>query len=174
MGLFDKLFGGKAKPSRPEALSASAAEGEVLAPVAGRIEETAAIPDPVFASEAMGKTVAIWPEGDVVYAPIAGTVSTAMPHAFGIAGNGLEVLVHIGVDTVEMNGDGFTVWAKAGDTVDAGAAMVTVDRKKVAAAGHPDIVMTIITNSDDLASVETVGTGSTAAGAAVMRTAKER
>lgn len=172
MGLFDKLFGGApAKAARPEAVSADAQPGAICAPVAGRVETTSQISDPVFSGEVMGKTVAVWPEAETVYAPIAGTVTTAMPHAFGIEGDGLEVLVHIGIDTVEMNGEGFTVWAKPGDTVSAGDCMVTVDRAKVAAAGHPDIVMCILTNSDDLATVEVVATNEVAAGDTIMRTA---
>ena len=163
MGLFDKLFGGKATtPAKPEAVMTT---GDICAPVTGRVEETSSIPDPVFACEAMGKTVAIWPDGDVVYAPVAGSITTAMPHAVGIVGdNGGEVLVHIGVDTVSMNGEGFTIWRKVGDHVDAGAPLVSFDRDKVKAAGHPDIVMTIVTNSDDLAGLTVTAEGSVSAG----------
>ena len=171
MGLFDKLFGSK-KPAKPEAVAASADKGAVCSPAAGRVEVTDQIPDPVFAGEAMGKTVAVLPESGDVFAPTAGTVASAMPHAFGIAGDdGVEVLVHVGVDTVSMNGDGFQVWVKAGDHVAAGDAILTFDRDKVAKAGYPDIIMTIITNSDDLASIEKVAEGTVAAGAKVMQTA---
>ena len=173
MGLFDKLFGKKpAASAKPEAVTVAAEKGAVYAVASGRVEETAQIPDPVFACEAMGKTVAIWPDEGVAYAPISGTVASAMPHAFGIAGDdGVEVLVHIGVDTVEMNGDGFKVWIDAGAHVSAGDPVVSFDKAKVANAGHPDIIMTIITNSDDLASIEKVAEGTVAAGAKVMQTA---
>ena len=171
MGLFDKLFGSK-KPTKPEAVSASGDKGAVCSPAAGRVEVTDQIPDPVFACEAMGKTVAVWPEGGDVFAPISGTVASAMPHAFGIAGDdGVEVLVHVGVDTVSMNGDGFQVWVKAGDHVAAGDPVLTFDRDKVAKAGYKDIIMTIITNSDDLDSIEKVAEGTVAAGAKLMQTA---
>jgi phosphotransferase system IIA component len=95
-----------------------------------------------------------------------------MPHAFGIAGDdGIEVLVHVGVDTVNMNGDGFKVWVKAGDHVTAGDPVLTFDRDKVAKAGYKDIVMTIITNADDLASVEVVASGEVAVGGKLFQTA---
>ena len=171
MGLFDKLFGSK-KPTKPEAVSASGDKGAVCSPAAGRVEVTDQIPDPVFACEAMGKTVAVWPEGGDVFAPISGTVVSAMPHAFGIAGDdGVEVLVHVGVDTVSMNGDGFQVWVKANEHVNAGDPVLTFDRDKVAKAGYKDIIMTIITNSDDLDSIEKVAEGTVAAGAKLMQTA---
>ena len=171
MGLFDKLFGSK-KPTKPEAVSASGDKGAVCSPATGRVEMTDQIPDPVFACEAMGKTVAVWPSDGNVFAPIAGSVVSAMPHAFGIAGDdGVEVLVHVGVDTVSMNGDGFQVWVKANEHVNAGDPVLTFDRDKVAKAGYKDIIMTIITNSDDLDSIEKVAEGTVAAGAKLMQTA---
>jgi len=171
MGFFDKLFGSK-KPTRPEAVSASGDKGAVCSPAAGRVEVTDQIPDPVFACEAMGKTVAVWPEGGDVFAPISGTVVSAMPHAFGITGDdGVEVLVHVGVDTVNMNGDGFQVWVKANEHVNAGDPVLTFDRDKEAKAGYTAIIMTIVTNSDDLASIEKVAEGTVAAGAKLMQTA---
>ncbi len=168
MGLFDKLFGSK-KPAKSEAVAAETGKGIVCAPASGRVEVTADIPDPVFACEAMGRTVAVRPENGNVYAPISGAVASAMPHAFGITGDdGTEVLVHIGVDTVNMKGDGFNVWIEAGTHVNAGDPVVTFDRTKVAKAGYKDIVMTIVTNSDDYASVECTEPGQVAAGTRVI------
>ena len=171
MGFFDKLFGSK-KSAKPEAVAADSAKGAVCAPVSGRVEATDQIPDPVFACEAMGQTVAVWPTDGNVFAPVTGTVGSAMPHAFGIEGDdGVEVLVHVGVDTVNMAGDGFQVWIKAGEHVVAGEPVLAFDRDKVAKAGYKDIVMTIITNSDDLAGIEKVAEGTVAAGAKLMQTA---
>ncbi|MBR1828076.1 MAG: PTS glucose transporter subunit IIA [Atopobiaceae bacterium] len=168
MGFFDKLFGSK-KSAKPETVATKAESGVVCAAVSGRVEVTADIPDPMFAGELMGRTVAVWPEAGEVFAPISGTLTAAMPHAFGIAGDdGAEALVHIGVDTVNMAGDGFTVWAEVGSHVAAGEPMVSFDKAKVKAAGHPDIVMTIVTNSDDLAGVRKVSEGNVAAGAVIM------
>ena len=175
MGFFDKLFGGSAKsaaPARPEALAVAAEKGALYAPVAGRVEVTEDIPDPVFAQEMMGKTVAIWPSSGTVYAPVSGMIASAMPHAIGlVSDDGVEVLIHVGIDTVSMNGDGFTLWAKQGDRVAAGEALLTFDRDKVAKAGYKDIVMTIITNSDDFSTFEKVATDEVAAGAAIIKTA---
>lgn len=155
MGLFGKMFGGKS--GKPEALAISAEKGAIYAPVTGKVEAPVNIPDAAFASEAMGRTIAIWPEEDNVYAPISGTVTAAMPHAQGITGDdGVEVLVHVGIDTVNMHGNGFTVYSKKGDHVNAGDVLLTFDRNKVAAEGHEDIVITIVTNSEDLDKVETV------------------
>lgn len=176
MGFFDKLFGGSSAkqtaPVRPEALSVATAAGTVYAPIAGRIEVADAIPDPVFAQEMMGKTVAIWPSDGTVYAPVSGTVVSAMPHAIGLAGDdGVEVLIHVGIDTVNMSGDGFTLWTKQGAHVAAGEALLTFDRDKVAKAGYKDIVMTIVTNSDDYPALEKLASGEIAAATAIIKTA---
>jgi glucose-specific phosphotransferase system IIA component len=156
MGLFD-MFKKKepAAPAKPEAIEAEVADDVLVAPVSGKVIAMTAVPDGVFASEMMGKGCAIWPEGEVVYAPISGTVSTTMGHAVGITGdNGIEVLVHVGVDTVEMNGKGFTGHVAANDKVKAGEPILGIDRKAIADAGHPDCVVVIVTNTDDYASVE--------------------
>ncbi len=171
MGFFDKLFGG-GKPAKPSAVAAAAEKGAVCAPVSGTVEVTSNVSDPMFAQEMMGKTVAIWPSDGNVFAPITGSITAAMPHALGIAGDdGVEVLIHVGIDTVTMKGDGFTVWVQGGAHVEAGEPLLTFDRAKVAKAGFQDIVMTIVTNSDDYPELEKVAEGSVAAGAKVMQTA---
>lgn len=171
MGLFDKIFGSK-KPAKPEALSIATEKGAVYAPATGRVEPMESLPDPVFASGAMGPCLGVWPDDGNVFAPVSGTVTAAMPHAFGFLGDdGVEVLIHVGVDTVEMKGDGFTVHVKKDDHVAAGTPLLTFDKAKVAKAGHPDVVMTIITNADDLASVDPVATGTVAAGDKLIQTA---
>ncbi len=171
MGFLDKLFGSK-KPAKPEAISVTTEKGAVYAPVAGKVEAMESIPDPVFASGAMGPCVGIWPVDGNVYAPVSGTVTANMPHAFGFLGDdGVEVLIHVGVDTVNMKGEGFTVHAQKGEHVTAGTPLLTFDRDKVAKAGYKDIVMTIITNADDLASVEVVASGEVAVGGKLFQTA---
>ena len=158
-------------PAKPEAVQAATSKNVVCAPVSGTVEQTDQIPDPAFASELMGKTIAVWPSNGNVYAPVSGTVVSMMPHAFGIAGDdGCEVLVHVGIDTVSMNGDGFTLLAQQGDHVSAGQPMLTFDRNKVAAAGYKDIVMTIVTNSDDYAGLSKLADGTISAGAQLMQT----
>lgn len=171
MGFFDKLFGTK-KVEKPEAIAVTTEKGAVYAPAAGKVEPMSSLPDPVFSSGAMGPCLGVWPADGNVYAPVSGTVTAAMPHAFGFLGDdGVEVLIHVGIDTVSMNGDGFTLWAKQGDRVAAGEALLTFDRDKVAKAGYKDIVMTIITNSDDFSTIEKVATDEVAAGAAIIKTA---
>lgn len=156
----------------PKPLGIESQNGGVYAPVAGRIEATESIPDPAFASEVMGKTVAIWPSEGTVYAPVSGTVVSAMPHAFGFAADdGTEVLIHVGVDTVNMNGDGFDVLVEKGAHVTAGQPLLTFDRDKVAKAGYKDIVMCIVTNSDDYPRLAKTADGTVPAGTKVMQTA---
>lgn len=123
---------------------------DLVAAATGRAIELAEIDDPVFSSGAMGKGLGIVPVDGTVYAPISGKVVTAMAsgHAFGIRSEtGVEVLVHVGVDTVQMNGEGFAPRVAKGDTVEAGQPILTFDRAAVAAAGYADTVITIITNS---------------------------
>lgn len=168
MGLFD-FFRKAAEPAKPEPVSASWAAGVVCAPVSGNAMQLSETSDPVFASEAMGKGVAVEPSGEVVYAPVTGTVSAAMPHAVGLtADDGAEVLVHVGIDTVEMAGNGLTCLVSQGARVKAGQPIVSFSKSKIAAAGKKDTVFTIVTNSDDYAEVASVADGPVEAGSAVV------
>ena len=136
----------------PENVIISCEAGEIKAPTFGKVIPRDAIPDETFASGVLGDGVAIEPTDEVVYAPFDGTISTVAEskHAVGISGAGdMELLIHVGVDTVAMNGDGFQVFVKEGEEVKAGQKLITFDRKKIAAAGHPDCVVTLLTNSDD-------------------------
>ena len=98
----------------------------------------------------MGDGLAIDPTDNTVVAPAAGVISAVMEdskHACGITlSNGMEVLIHVGLDTVAMNGDGFQLHVKMGQTVSAGTPLITFDPKKIKAAGHPAITMLVITN----------------------------
>lgn len=176
MGFFD-MFKKKAAPEpeapvAPAAVSAEAGPGVLCAPVSGRVVAMADVPDPVFSGGALGKGCAVWPEGDVVYAPVSGTVTAAMGHAVGLAGDdGCEVLVHVGIDTVEMQGQGFTSYAGQGAHVEAGQPVLGIDRAAIKAAGHPDCVVMAVSNSDDFADVALVAEAETtvSAGAALVR-----
>lgn len=174
MGLFDrfKKAAAPSAPATPAPVEAAAAPDTLCSPVAGRVERMADAPDPVFAGEALGKGCIVWPSGDVVYAPVTGTVSASMGHAVGFAGDdGTEVLVHVGVDTVEMNGAGFTPYVEQGARVTAGQAVLGIDRAAIAAAGHPDCVVVAVSNSSDYAGVELLAEpgASVGAGAALLR-----
>ncbi len=120
MGLFD-MFKKKAEPAAaaaPASISASAGADVLCSPVKGRVIKMADVPDPVFGGEVLGKGCAVWPEDDLVYAPCDGKVTVTMGHAVGLqSDSGIEVLVHVGVDTVNMNGDGFEGFVKAEDVV---------------------------------------------------------
>ncbi len=131
--------------------------GTVLAPVAGKVIPYDQIPDPTFASGALGTGVGVWPEAGVVVAPCDGEISSVAEtqHAIGITGAGdMELLIHIGVDTVAMDGDGFQALVKEGDQVKAGQPLVKFDRDKIAKANHPDVVVVLLTNADDYSDVK--------------------
>ncbi len=130
--------------------------GAVLQPTKGRVIAREEIPDDTFAAGILGEGIGIDPEEGIVVAPFDGEISSVAEskHAIGIEGSGMEVLIHVGIDTVGMNGDGFTPAVKEGDKVKAGQKLLTFDREKIKAAGHPDTVVVLLTNSDDVENVE--------------------
>ena len=132
------------------------AAGQVLQPVKGTVIARDQIPDETFASGVLGDGVGIQPADDKVVAPFDGTISSVAEsqHAVGIEANGMEMLIHVGVDTVNMKGDGFTCLVKEGDAVKAGQPLIIFDRAKIKAAGYSDTVAVLLTNSDDLEGVE--------------------
>ena len=153
-------------PSRPasdRALDSNA----ILSPVAGRLVNLEATGDPVFASRALGEGVGVVPEttGETaVLAPVSGMLKTVARtgHAFGIkTDGGIEVLVHIGIDTVDMDGEGFAVVVAKGERIAAGEPLATVDFGKVAAAGHSVVVVVTVVNAAELTVVTPlIGDGS--------------
>ena len=132
------------------------AAGTVLQPVKGKVIARDAIPDDTFASGVLGDGVGIEPTDETVVAPFDGTISSVAEsqHAVGIESGGMELLIHVGVDTVNMQGDGFTCLVKEGDQVKAGQPLIRFDRAKIKAAGYSDTVAVLLTNSDDLEGVE--------------------
>ena len=132
------------------------AAGKVLQPVKGNVIARDAIPDETFASGVLGDGVGIEPADELVVAPFDGTISSVAEsqHAVGVESNGMEMLIHVGVDTVNMKGDGFTCLVKEGDEVKAGQPLIRFDRAKIKAAGYSDTVAVLLTNSDDLEGVE--------------------
>ena len=107
------------------------------------------VPDEVFSQRIMGDGIAIEPSSSVVYAPADGEITVVMEetgHACGMKlKNGLEILIHVGVDTVSMGGDGFELLVKEGDTVKSGTPLIKFDKEKIKAAGHPCTTMMIVT-----------------------------
>ena len=140
----------------PAASVIRCAAGTVLQPVKGNVIAREAIPDDTFASGVLGDGVGIEPSDELVVAPFDGTISSVAEsqHAVGIESNGMEMLIHVGVDTVNMKGDGFTCLVKEGDEVKAGQPLIRFDRAKIKAAGYSDTVAVLLTNSDDLEGVE--------------------
>lgn len=153
-------------PSRP-ASDRTPDSNAILSPVAGRLMNLEATGDPVFASRALGEGVGVVPEtaGETaVLAPVSGTLKTVARtgHAFGIkTDDGIEVLVHVGIDTVNMDGEGFVVAVGKGERIAAGELLATVDFGKVAAAGHSVVVVVTVVNAAELTVVTPlIGDGS--------------
>lgn len=119
------------------------------------------IPDPTFSEGVLGICCGIEPETGNVYSPMDGTISQLADtlHAVGIEAEGVELLIHVGIDTVEMKGDGFKSHVKEGAAVKKGDLLLTMDLEKIKAAGHPATIMVAVTNSDDLTSVEAAASG---------------
>lgn len=136
----------------------------VLAPVTGRAVAMEEVPDPVFAQLMVGPGAAVDPPREVVeaVAPVTGTVFKLFPHAFIIlTADGVAVLVHLGIDTVQLGGEGFTTHVAEGDAVTAGQLVTTYDVPSVEAAGRNPIVPVIALEKQaaDLALGSAVGSG---------------
>lgn len=133
---------------------AAGAEG-VTAPLSGRVIPMEEIPDQVFSQGILGEGVGIEPTGNVVVAPADATVCSVIEdsrHAVGLTlDNGAELLIHVGIDTVSMNGDGFQLHVKEGDRVRLGDKLITFDPEKIKAAGHPTTTAFLVTDPGDLA-----------------------
>ena len=163
MGLFDFLKG-KPVPAEmtfPVTLGA-AAKGSFVA--------MAEIPDMVFSTGVLGICCGIDPDEGKVFAPVDGKISqlTDTLHAIGIEAGGIEILIHVGVDTVDMNGDGFSNAVKLGQSVKKGDLLLTMDVNKIRSAGHPTTIIMAVTNTDDFAAVEEIGSGAVLPGDDVM------
>ncbi|MBJ6746570.1 PTS glucose transporter subunit IIA [Streptococcus sp. 121] len=122
----------------------------VASPLQGAIVQLADVPDPVFASGAMGKGIAIEPSQGTLYAPVKGEVTLLFPtnHAIGIkTENGAEILLHVGMDTVSLNGEGFESFVEIGDSIEAGQKLLEFDMEVIKAAGLPITTPIIVTNT---------------------------
>ena len=154
-----------------EAAAPVLSDETIVSPIVGQMVDLKDVNDPVFSSGAMGQGVAVKPSEGVVYAPADAevTIAFATGHAYGLkTANGAEILIHVGIDTVSMNGDGFDQKVAQGDKVKAGDVLGTFDAAKIAAAGLDDTTMVIVTNTADYASVIPVAEGVVAKGDAVI------
>lgn len=131
----------------------------ICAPVSGKEICREDIPDETFASGIMGEGVGIKPEEEIIVAPFDGEITSVVDtgHAVGLtSSDGVELLIHVGVDTVKMQGDGFQVFVTEGQKVKTGEKLLKFDRDKIRKAGYSDTTAVLVTNSDDYSSVKTV------------------
>lgn len=136
-------------------------------PVKGNIKPIEQADDAAFAAKAMGDGLAIDPEDTTVTAPFDGTIAALFPtkHAIGLVSeNGAEVLIHIGIDTVDLNGEHFTAFVKQGDKVKAGQKLVEFDQKKIKEAGYSTQTMFVVSNTPDCKEIKPLKTGAGQAG----------
>ena len=148
---------GTAAPAPAAHVDAVDQPGTLAAPMSGTALAMSDAPDAVFASLKMGNGVVIEPQDGAIYSPVTGTVTMLFDtkHAIGLQGDdGAEILIHIGVDTVELGGAPFTSHCASGDKVKAGDLLMEVDLDALEAADKPSATMVIITNSDDFAAIK--------------------
>lgn len=142
--MFKKLFG--KKEESPKTIS-------VVAPLSGTIKSLEEVPDPVFSQKMMGDGIAIVPDNGKVVSPVDGEIMQLFPtkHAVGIkAANGAELLIHIGLETVSMKGEGFEAHVSEGSKVQAGDPLITFDVSLVEEKAKSTITPIILTNGDDM------------------------
>lgn len=138
-------------------------EETILAPIKGEVKPIEESSDAAFASGALGKGVVILPEEGKVYAPVTGTVTVLFPslHAIGITSDaGVELLIHIGINTVQLNGEGFTAHIKQGDQIKQGQLLVEFDMNKIKEAGYSLETPVLVTNYADLKEVKNTSASS--------------
>ncbi len=158
-----------------EAETGLVVEETLVSPLSGNVVTLENVNDPVFSSGAMGKGLAVKPSEGVVYAPADAEVTIAFEtgHAYGLkTASGAEILIHIGIDTVSMNGNGFEKLVAAGDKVKAGTPIAKFDVAKIAEAGLDDTTMIIVTNTADFAEVSALAEGTIAHGDNFMKVVK--
>jgi len=128
----------------------------VLSPLTGQIVPLSQVKDPVFSTEAMGKGIAILPEDGKVYSPVSGKVTTLFHtgHAIGLTSDlNTEILIHIGLDTVKLNGEFFNTHVQQGDDIEKGQLLIEFDVEKIVEAGYDVTTPVIITNSNNYTDV---------------------
>lgn len=132
----------------------------LASPLKGKVLKLSEVKDEAFASGVLGQGAAVEPEEGVLYAPADGTVSALFPtgHAIGLTTQtGLELLMHVGMDTVQLDGKGFKAFVETGETVKQGQKLLEFDRKLISEAGYSLVTPVLVTNSDDFEQVEITG-----------------
>ena len=147
MGFLSKLFGKQEEQVQELVLSSY---------MKGKVVEITEVPDPVFAQKMMGDGFAIIPEEGKLVSPVAGEIIQVFPtkHAFGIKSGEVELLIHVGLETVSMKGEGFEVVVSAGDRVEVGQTLLTYDLELVKEKAKDIITPCVVTNMDAVASID--------------------
>ncbi len=148
MGLFDKLFGSKENKS---------VEVQIYAPLSGEIVNIEDVPDVVFSEKIVGDGIAIRPNGNKIVAPIDGVIGKIFEtnHAFSMESKeGVELFVHFGIDTVELKGEGFTRVAAEGQSVKRGDTVIEFDLALLESKAKSVLTPVVISNMDEIASIE--------------------
>lgn len=151
--MFKKLFGKKEEPVKTI---------QILAPLSGNAVNLDSVPDPVFSEKMMGDGIAIEPSEGIVVSPVDGEIMQIFPtkHAVGIrAKNGAEILIHIGLETVSLKGEGFETHVQQGDSVKAGDKLVSFNMATISEKAKSTVTPIIITNTDQAASLNLLTEG---------------
>ncbi len=163
--LFYKERKETAETAKVSATGVAAVKGKdgkiaLASPLKGKVLKLSEVKDEAFASGVLGQGAAVEPEEGVLYAPADGTVSALFPtgHAIGLTTQtGLELLMHVGMDTVQLDGKGFKAFVETGETVKQGQKLLEFDRKLISEAGYSLVTPVLVTNSDDFEQVEITG-----------------
>lgn len=151
-------------------------DNEILSPLAGKSIALEDVPDPIFAEGILGLGAAVEPSEGKITAPADGTVGTLFDthHAIGLnLDNGAELLIHIGINTVELNGEGFTAHVSEGDRVKKGQTLITFDKELIASKGYKTATPVIVTNPDEYSAVKRVADGNVTEKDVLIELAKE-
>lgn len=161
MGLFKNIFSNAAKETEPD-VAIQTETNTVYAPFRGTVIPLEEIGDGVFSSGVLGQGIGMKPEEETVYAPFDGKIVqiAETKHAIGILSNdNVELLIHVGMDTVAMNGKGFDILVSEGDNVRCGQKLMTFSKKAITDAGYPDTTAIVVTNSADFAGIKPLAGG---------------
>jgi len=172
MGFIEKILGKDASKHPLSGVEAQGAPMTVCAPFTGTVVQLKDIPDPVFSQGILGPGCGLIPTEEVVYAPFDGTISrvTGTSHAVGVLSEeGVELLIHVGIDTVDMNGKGFSCLVKEGQTVKAGEPLMTFTIQDIEAAGRSICTALVLNNSNQFNGVDVLTAGEIQHGAPLMK-----
>ncbi|PYZ94421.1 PTS glucose transporter subunit IIA [Salipaludibacillus keqinensis] len=155
--MLKKLFGLDKKESKQVEMPEADGKDILASPASGEVVSLSEVPDPTFAEKMMGDGVAIKPSEGLIVSPVHGEIMQLFPtkHAVGIKTvNGIEILIHIGIETVNMQGEGFEAFVKEGDKVAKGDQLIKFDMNLVNEKAESTITPVIITNGDAVSSIE--------------------